>query len=70
MPKDEVMSAWSNVMNASVGSDLKMDKAYIDEANGQTICCWSAPDRKSVEDLFTKAQVKTESIKQVVVYSG
>lgn len=47
-----------------------MDKAYIDEANGQAICCWSAPDKKSVEDLFAKAQVETESIKQVVVYSG
>lgn len=70
MPKDKVMTAWSNVMNASVGSDLKMDKAYIDEATGQAICCWSAPDKKSVEDLFTKAQVETESIKQVVVYSG
>ena len=70
MSKDKVMSAWSSVINASVGGDLKMDKAYIDETTGQAICCWSAPDKKSVEDLFAKAQVETESIKQVVVYSG
>jgi hypothetical protein len=57
-------------MNASVGSNLKMDRAYIDEDNGQAICCWSAPDRKSVEDLFTKAKVEPESIKEVVIYSG
>jgi len=57
-------------MNASVGSNLKMDRAYIDEDNGQAICCWSAPDRKSVEDLFTKAKVEPESIKEVAIYSG
>jgi hypothetical protein len=57
-------------MNASVGSNLKMDRAYIDEDRGQAICCWNAPDRKSVEDLFTKAQVEPESIKEVAIYSG
>jgi hypothetical protein len=57
-------------MNASVGSNLKMDRAYIDEANGQAICCWNAPDLKAVEDLFTKAQVTPQSIKEVSIYSG
>ena len=45
-----------------------MDKAYIDETNGQAICCWDAPDQKSVEELFTKAQVETESIRWVAEY--
>jgi hypothetical protein len=45
-----------------------MDKAYVDEENSQAICCWSAPDRKSIEDLFTKANVPVESIKSVVEY--
>ncbi len=45
-----------------------MDKAYIDETKGQAICCWDAPDQKSVEDLFAKAQVETESIRLVVEY--
>ena len=70
MPKDKVKAAWTSVIDASVGSNLKMDKAYINESNGQAICCWDAPDQKSVEDLFAKAQVETESIKQVVLYSG
>ena len=70
MPKEKVMSAWTSVINASVGSNLKMDRAYIDEVKGQAICCWDAPDQKSVENLFTQAHVKTESIKQVVEYPG
>lgn len=45
-----------------------MEKAYIDEENSQAICCWSAPDRKSVEELFSKAQVRVESIRSVVEY--
>ena len=68
MPKDKVKAARTSVINASVGSNLKMEKAFIDETNGQAICCWDAPDQKSVEDLFAKAQVETESIRQVVEY--
>jgi hypothetical protein len=57
-------------MNASVGSNLKMDRAYIDEQEGKAICCWNAPDKASIESLFEKAQVKPESIKEVSIYSG
>ena len=56
--------------DASGGSNLKMEKAYIDEENAQAICSWDAPDRKSVEDLFSKAQVTPESIRQVTEYSS
>jgi hypothetical protein len=45
-----------------------MEKAYIDEENSQAICCWSAPDRKSIEELFTKAQIQVESIRSVMEY--
>ena len=45
-----------------------MDKAYIDEENSQAICCWDAPDLKSVKDLFTKAHVQVESIRSVIEY--
>lgn len=55
-------------MKASVGSDLKMDTAYVDENKGQAICVWEAPDQKAVEELFAKAAVTTESVRQVVVY--
>ena len=47
-----------------------MDRAYIDEEKGQAICCWSAPDRKSIEDLLAKAKVEPESIKEVAIFSG
>lgn len=47
-----------------------MDKAYVDEVKGQAICCWEAPDRKSVEDLFTKAQIQPESIREVTEYTS
>jgi len=45
-----------------------MERAYIDEENSQAICCWSAPDRKSIESLFARAQVPVESIRSVVEY--
>ena len=45
-----------------------MDKAYIDEDNSQAICCWTAPDRKSIEELFANASVHVESIRSVVEY--
>lgn len=45
-----------------------MDKAYVDEENSQAICCWSAPNLKSIEELFTKANVQVESIRSVVEY--
>jgi hypothetical protein len=57
-------------MEASVGSNLKMDRAYIDKESGQAMCCWSAPDRTAIEELFKKAQVTPEMIKEVVIYSG
>jgi len=45
-----------------------MEKAYIDEENSQAICCWDAPDRKSIEELFAKAHVQVESIRSVLEY--
>lgn len=47
-----------------------MDRAYVDEKTGQAICCWSAPDQKTIEGIFAKADVKPESVKAVAVYSG
>ncbi len=46
-----------------------MDNAYVDQNAGQAICCWSAPDQAAVEGLFAKAQVKPESIREVVEYT-
>jgi hypothetical protein len=46
-----------------------MDNAYIDEENAQAICCWDAPDRESIEKIFSEAGVVTESVKEVKKYS-
>jgi hypothetical protein len=47
-----------------------MDRAYVDVSAHQAICCWNAADRQGVEALFTKANVKPESIREVMEYSG
>lgn len=70
MPADEVKSAWGKVCSASVGSEAKMDKAYVDHDRGQAVCCWSAPDRVTIERLFEKAGVTPELIREVTVYPG
>jgi hypothetical protein len=51
-----------------VGSELKMETAYVDEKEGQAICVWEAPDQQAIDDLFAKAQVTPESVRQVVEY--
>jgi hypothetical protein len=49
---------------------MKLDRAYVDAAANQAICCWSAPDKASVELLFAKAHVTPQSIREVIEYSG
>ena len=51
-----------------MGSNLKMETAYVDENKGQAICVWDAPDQQAINDLFAKAQVTPESVRQVVEY--
>ena len=47
-----------------------MDQAYINESKAQALCCWDAPDRATIEGVFTKAEVNIESIEEVVEYTG
>jgi hypothetical protein len=58
------------VLKASAGSELKMDRAFVDAAASQAICVWNAPDRASVEALLARAQVKHQSIREVTEYSA
>jgi len=58
------------VKQASVGSALKMENAYVDETAGVAMCVWDAPDRASVEALFARAGAKPESVREVTVYLG
>ena len=55
---------------ASVGSPLRMDCAYVDETAGVALCAWDAPERTSLEALFARAGVRTESVRQVAVYKA
>ena len=70
MPLDEIKASWTKVVEASVGSACKMDQAYINESKAQALCCWDAPDRTTIEGVFTKAEVNIESIEEVVEYTG
>jgi hypothetical protein len=47
-----------------------MSTAYIDESKSQAICCWDAPDRESIESLFSAAGVTAQEIQEVVEYPG
>jgi len=58
------------VVKASGGSGLTMDRAYVDKNKAQAVCCWNAPGMSSITDLFAKAGVKTESIREVEEYSA
>ena len=68
-PLDQVKAAWASVVNASGGSGLTMDNAYVDKSKAQAICCWDAPDQASIEDLFSRVGVATESIQEVEEYT-
>jgi len=56
------------VKEASVGSELKMDRSYIDTQDNRAICCWIAPNRSAVEELFKKAKITIESIREVIIH--
>ena len=49
---------------------MKMDRSYLDLDTNQAICCWHAPNKKAIEDLFNKADIKPESIREVSIHSG
>ena len=47
-----------------------MERAFVDVSANQAICCWNAPDRQRIEALFARANVKPESVREVMEYSG
>ena len=69
MAADQVMTACSSVLQAA-GEGLKMDWAYVDDDTHQPLCCWDAPDRAAIEDLFKRAEQETESIRNVKVFKS
>lgn len=47
-----------------------MEQAYVKKYKDQAICCWDAPDRDTIEALFEKVGIVTESVEEVDVYGG
>jgi hypothetical protein len=47
-----------------------METAYVKKYKDQAICCWDAPDRETIEGLFAKEGLITESVEEVEVYDG
>ncbi len=70
MTADAVKTACAAVITASTGTGIALDWAYVDRKSNQPICCWDAPDRKSVEELFRRAGQQTESLREVELYKA
>ena len=48
---------------------MTMDRAYTNPDEGYVCCCWNAPSRDALEELFRKAEAPFESMHQVSEYS-
>lgn len=42
-----------------------MDRAFVDNATGNTTCVWEGPSREDVDALFTQAGVQYASMTEV-----
>jgi len=42
-----------------------MDRAYVNMDEGMALCCWSAPSKEALEELFTKAGTAFETMTEV-----
>ena len=67
MAADEVGDACAKVLGAATGG-LTMEWAYVDMATNQPLCCWDAPTREAIEELFKLAEQPTETIREVRVF--
>ena len=70
MTAEAVKTACASVITASAGTGIALDWAYVDRMTHQPICCWEAPDRKSIEDLFRRAGQQIESLRDVETYKA
>ncbi len=49
---------------------MTMDRSYINPQEGFACCCWEAPSRESLAELFSKAGALFDSMIQVTEYSA
>jgi hypothetical protein len=53
------------VICASRGSDLKFDRSYNNWEEGVGVCCWEAPSKEALEELFNRAGTPFERMIEV-----
>ncbi|MCK5133337.1 MAG: hypothetical protein KAR40_14445 [Candidatus Sabulitectum sp.] len=49
---------------------MTMDRSYINPQEGFACCCWDAPSRESLVELFNKAGALFDSMIPVTEYSA
>jgi len=49
---------------------MTMDRAYSNPDEGFVCCCWNAPSRNALENLFRKAGVPFESMREVSEFAS
>lgn len=47
-----------------------MDRAYLNAEEGLAVCCWDAPGKDKIEDLFQKAGVSPVQIVEVDIFGS
>jgi len=49
---------------------MTMDRAYSNPGEGFVCCCWNAPSKDALEDLFKKAGAPFESMLEVSEFAS
>jgi len=44
---------------------MTLDRAYLNTDEGLAVCCWNAPSKEAIEELFNNSGVKFEKITAV-----
>jgi len=42
-----------------------MDRAYVNMDEGMAVCCWDAPSKEALQELFSKAGADFETMTEV-----
>jgi hypothetical protein len=42
-----------------------MDRAYVNMDEGMAVCCWDAPSKEALQELFSKTGSAFETITEV-----
>ncbi len=45
-----------------------MKQAFVNESQARAVCCWDAPDKTTIEGLFSLSGLEPTSVEEVVEY--